>query len=569
MRKKKTNNKVQGWLKHTWDQLKHGKTWGFIGLGAFGALMLVQLGYPLDRIAPFAEVEGVTVGGMRVSAATQTLDEVYRQTLVNIYFGDADEAHASPTLGELGVHAYNEPRMHAQTYGWWRIVPTSIFWAHAVGGEGEPQLTHEVEGYARDTLGDNCRVEPRDAALTAGETGVEVVPALDGGRCEIDDVIATLSALEPRLEQNDVRLDIEVIAPEVSDEDAEMAALRINERLHVRVHVNDDMVEFVAQEVLAWLEFDGLELEVHADEMLGERLNPHVRREPGVTRVVTRDFAEISRDEGHSGQALDVGATEMRIAAYLVGDTEGLTAATRVVEPRVEYERQYSPTDRGLNALARNFAEDNDGVYGISFVELSGQRRRAEHDGDRQFVSASTYKVYAAYSTLKRVERGEYRWGQEIVNGKNLEQCFEEMLALSDNPCSERLVEMIGYGALHAEAREAGARNTTFIDEESFRTTAADLSEFLARLETDQLDINSSSRERLLGALGRNIYRDGIPAGSKGTVLNKVGFLDDYLHDAAIVRGGDGTYVLSIMTEDASWGLIAEFTRQMERLRVQ
>ena len=66
-----------------------------------------------------------------------------------------------------------------------------------------------------------------------------------------------------------------------------------------------------------------------------------------------------------------------------------------------------------------------------------------------------------------------------------------------------------------------------------------------------------------------NVYRKGIPAGTNGTVANKVGFLNGLLHDAAIVYGSNSKYVLAIMTDGSSWNNIAELTKRIEQFRSQ
>jgi len=65
----------------------------------------------------------------------------------------------------------------------------------------------------------------------------------------------------------------------------------------------------------------------------------------------------------------------------------------------------------------------------------------------------------------------------------------------------------------------------------------------------------------------RNVYRQGIPAGTSATVADKVGFLNALVHDAAIVYSSKGTYVLTIMTDGSSWANVAELTRKIEALR--
>ena len=129
------------------------------------------------------------------------------------------------------------------------------------------------------------------------------------------------------------------------------------------------------------------------------------------------------------------------------------------------------------------------------------------------------------------------------------------------------MLEKIGYKTLTNELKAIGLSKSSFLG--SFpETTASDLTTFVGALQSGQL-LNASSTTTLLNAMKRNVYRQGIPAGASGTVGDKVGFLDAFLHDAAVVYGSNGTYVLTIMTEGSSWANIAELTRQIEKVRAQ
>ena len=241
--------------------------------------------------------------------------------------------------------------------------------------------------------------------------------------------------------------------------------------------------------------------------------------------------------------------------------------AVRVVQPKIEYSRSYSPTDTGLSALLQQYAESHPGTYGVSLVELSGQRRRAAYQDTKQFRTASTYKLFVAYSTLKRVESGVWKWSDAVSGGRNLEKCFDDMIVKSDNPCAEALLTKIGFRAITDEMKSIGLTGTSFLGDIPL-TTAGDLSTFNASLESGQL-LSADSRTRLLGAMKRNIYRQGIPAGTSSQVADKVGFLDGLLHDAAIIYTPSGPAVLSIMTDGSSWATIADLTKQIEALRAR
>ena len=89
----------------------------------------------------------------------------------------------------------------------------------------------------------------------------------------------------------------------------------------------------------------------------------------------------------------------------------------------------------------------------MAFQELGGQGRSAAYNAGRQFTTASTYKLYVAYSTLRRVDNGSYKWSDQISGGRDLAKCFDDMIVLSDNPCAQTLVRKIGYSAVHHDVQ--------------------------------------------------------------------------------------------------------------------
>jgi beta-lactamase class A len=235
----------------------------------------------------------------------------------------------------------------------------------------------------------------------------------------------------------------------------------------------------------------------------------------------------------------------------------------------VEYSRSYTPTDAGMSALLKHYAESHTGTFGISLIELSDKRRKASYQDDKTFTTASTYKLFVAYSALKRVEEGAWQWLDQIQGGRNLEKCFDDMIVRSDNACAEAMLQKIGYKAATSEIQALGLKNTTFLKGDTPITTAGDLSLFNAMLQSNQVLSQQASRDRLLAAMKRNIYRQGIPAGTSSQVADKVGFLDGLFHDAAIVYAPTGPYVLTIMSDGSNWATIADLTRQIESLRNQ
>jgi beta-lactamase class A len=305
-----------------------------------------------------------------------------------------------------------------------------------------------------------------------------------------------------------------------------------------------------------------------AAEFMAKNIAPKVAVAAGVTKVTTNDFIETSRRDGPNGQALHIENTLANILAYLKGERDEAAVVTDLTAPRVEYWRSYSPTDTGLSALLTNFAKDHVGTFGVSFVELSGQHRRATYNETRSFVTASTYKLFVAYGTLRRIDAGTWGWDDaNIADGRNLATCFDDMIVKSDNACAQALLKKIGYQKLTDEVKEIGLDDTSFVSDITPHSTAADESLFLAQLELSQLPISSASRDRMLGAMKRNIYRQGVPAGASGQVADKVGFLWGLLHDSAIVYWGCGSFVLVVLSDGSCWGAFADLTREIEALR--
>jgi beta-lactamase class A len=293
---------------------------------------------------------------------------------------------------------------------------------------------------------------------------------------------------------------------------------------------------------------------------------------PGTSKVSTYDFVETSRVNGASGAALDIAQTLGRIQTALDNGTYTAVAVTKSVAPNVSYTRTYSPTDTGLSALLQNFATSRSGTFGIALTELSGANRRAEYQGNTQFTTASTYKLFVAYSSLLRVESGAWQWSDQIVGGYNLSVCFDRMIRLSDNLCAEALLTKIGYQAITNEARAIGANSTSFLGREGtgIKSTASDEALLLALLQKGQILTQQTNRDLWINTMKQNVFRQGIPKGVPSAVVaNKVGFLDALLHDSAIVYSPSGTYVLVIMTDNSSWATIAELASQIESLRSQ
>lgn len=554
-----------------------------IGIPAaiIGTLLIVQLAYPGSRLLPLQKIDGQAFGFTQKSEVSNSLNKAYASTQLALHFGEAKKPHYTPTLREIGLKVDNERRVEELNYPWYlRLVPTSIVWAHAIKQPTAPTYVRDsatLSKYLAEELDGICSVAPQNATAKVANDKIVVVPEEDGGVCDESDVRETLSSVTPLLpDAPSVRVAMDPRPASLRSDDVTPIVETMNQQIEkgVSLRHGDISVTVDPSRLLSWLSFhsDNDEFSVRingerSDEYIRETFEEKVARPAGVTKIATKDFVETSREEGAPGRQLDLEATRSRVVEYLLADNNMIEIAEAEVAPRVQYSRSYSNSDTGLSALMRHYAETHPGTYGMSLIELDGQRRRAHFNESTKFTTASTYKLYVAYSALKRVESGELRWSDQIAGGRNLEQCFDDMIVKSDNPCAEALVAKIGYRPLTVDAQSIVSANTTFLDTQSYKTTAGDLSTFMASLATGQIALSTEHQTRFLDALRRNQFRQGIPAGASGAVADKVGFLEGFLHDAAIVYGPSGTYALSIMTDGSSWENIAELTREIEKLR--
>jgi beta-lactamase class A len=548
---------------------------------ALVAIIAAQLLYPTNSMVWFVSVDGIAVGGMDKEEVTRKLDGLYASAVAPVYYkDDTSTPKATPTLPDIGITVKNAERVASIDYPWyWRIVPTSGLWYNALLDAGEPSVernTETLDTYMDKTFGAECILTPTNATIALKGDTFEVVKSTKGGTCNYDALHESLAAVVPVLKPEKLVVEGATIKPAVNDEVAEKVRAVVAEKTGkgIVISVNGKDETIPGPNVRKWLTFTAegstLTYTLSADGItwLNETYGKALAITPGVTSITTSDYVETARTNGAPGRVIDAQASANEIVKYIKGGVAKAEAKTRAVPPTIKYIRSYSATDAGMSALMEHFAQSHPGTYGISLVELSGVRRHASYNGTKQFTTASTYKLFVAYSTLLRIESGQWNWNDQIAGGRNLTKCFDDMIVRSDNACAETLLRKISFTPITNEAKAIGATRTSFLGSSGIKSTAEDESLFLSLLYSGQILSQQSSRDTLINALKRNIYRQGVPAGMPGvTVANKVGFLDGLFHDAAIVYSPTGTYVLTVLTDGSSWANIAELTRQLEALR--
>ena len=563
--------------------------WLKILLFSIGGLLIVtvigQLLFPSDRLAFFTTIDGVNLGGWSKKDATNQLDSMYANKNILIFFGESKKAYRSPKTAEIGLTIRNENRIKNIDYPWYlRIIPTSILWVHFINKTtSQPLYSSDsvvLTAYIDKELGASCDIKPQDATLKVSGEKIEVVPSENGGTCDAMVLKELLAKAKPVLTGDyHVKMAVSVVLPKISNELAQIVSDNLLKKIGTGISVvaNGTSQLIPVGNVLSWIDFnsaDGLlDYNFNAERAtayLSDNFATKVALASGTTTVDTYDFVETSRVNGTDGKQLNINGTLNNLKSFIDGEIANVQVATSVVAPKVVYTRSYSATDIGLSALIQQYAEDHAGVFGVSMIELSGQNRRASYNETKSFTTASTYKLFVAYSTLKRIESGAWKWTDQITTDRNLSVCFDDMIVKSDNTCGALLLEKVGNKNVNNDARDIGCTGTSFVGGDNIKTTAADLSLLLAELQSGQILNQQENRDILIDAMKRNVYRKGIPAGlADSTVADKVGFMDGLLHDASIVYSPNGTYILVIMTDGSSWPTIADFAKQIEALRIQ
>ena len=536
--------------------------------GVLLAIVGFQLIYPSDRALPFARLNDQPVGTMSHSDIHKRLIGDYGETVITTR---VNSKTIKTPLAETGL-IYDGDRITRglSDLPWYlRVIPFSAFIKGALTDQpvvmtvDAPRFSLYAAQRAKD-----CAILPKNASVVARGGNVVLDPARDGAQCTSASLKSQLVAVPLQRSGVTIALKTSPVKPERSDADvagllrqANIVASRV-----ISIDVAGKRYDIDKPTLASWLAFPEdpsskkLTVGINSDILVKylESIQKDVYIAPGTTAITTRDGIETARVSGSYGRGIDTAKSAAAITTQILAGSGTATALLTDLPPRLVYNRSYSKTPEGLQALVNDLVKDN-GDFAISVRRLGDTGVHAS--GDKQYHPASTYKLFVAYSVLKRIDAGQLSWGQPSSGGQTIEQCFDAMIVRSDNACAEWLSTSIGWSVMTGEVRAHGLSRTNLSS--SFVTTTNDLSLFLQKLESGTLGISEPSRARLLDAMRRQVFRQGIPAGVGVSVADKVGFLDGNLHDAALVYGPSGVYVLTIMSKGSSWATIADAASQI------
>lgn len=184
-----------------------------------------------------------------------------------------------------------------------------------------------------------------------------------------------------------------------------------------------------------------------------------------------------------------------------------------------------------------------------------------------QMVAASTYKLYITAWLFHEVATGAKTWTSSDESG------FQAMIVNSQNDYAESVLKSSGGTPINTYLSQFGI--TSPFHYSGAATTSSDNLLTMLKLLVKGQDpfANATYRNKLLTAMGKQVYRDGIPAAATAadpgsTVQDKVGWLGTTDNDAAIVTTAAGQrYLLVIMTDNGSYQNFSAIKTYAEKIQ--
>lgn len=221
-------------------------------------------------------------------------------------------------------------------------------------------------------------------------------------------------------------------------------------------------------------------------------------------------------------------------------------------KPKVQ---SLAQTDEGLAQYKRKQAEMADRINaiiqsnpGVSFSvavinqETSDMSLFGRREPSR---AASSAKLISAAMFLRQTEIGKAAL-TETFGDQTALSLIRQLINKSDQAAWDLLRDRLGRPAIKAYAHSLGLSS---YDTENEVITASDMAQFLSKLYGGEL-LSKANSQRLLSFMRNTNYEQYIPpAVPVGyPVYHKVGFIETYLNDAAIIVGDHGAVVLVIFT---------------------
>ena len=551
---------------------KHHRVLIWVLFLSYSLITAVQMLYPLDRALPLATLFGENIAWQTDEDVAKRVSDASLSIKLRL---KTDSKETTSVLGETGADPRTDAIIHQVTdYPYWqRFVPFSLLWQPSQVNHLNVTYSDSVLDVFAKRAAKQLTSQPVNARLSIKDGELRAIADKKGSKV-IPNVLKTQlkkTFLQPGV--NTIQIPTAKLEAETTERDFATVKSAAQAALTRPVDIVVESKTFAADRktIASWLTigvqkgepvlaFDTKQFGKYLDKIDGE-----IGRKAGMTRVTITDGRESARTTGKPGRAINRSPLASNVRSWVLKGDAVLPLTTKLhdISPTVIYNNKYTATEAGLRAYVKDMSRQMD-VH-IAIRQIDGNGWTAEARANDSIPSASTYKVYVAKWLFREMDAGRTSWNSSIL-GTTVSDCFDQMTIASTNACAQEWLRQFGRTNMNDYVWSLGfSHGTTFTHSEATHTTANDLLRFMTMLNEGSI-IGGAHRDRLLHSLSVHPYRSGIPADSGGYVYDKVGFLWDYVHDAAIVKHPRGTYVMVVMTKGQSYGRIAEITRQVERI---
>jgi beta-lactamase class A len=530
------------------------------------AVIIVQFAWPSSKPLPYTKANGRT----RFNLNPSNLNTEYSSRLDKTLAISVHDKKFAYKLKDLGVTYDEKKSIDPLLIKSWRQKLIPFYPLYLALQNHVPIYGTETQSlrFTLSAISEIINENPNNAELLVGDETISVKPSTNGVKFDIKPQLAAITGALER-GANSVNLGTTTTIPDITTEELQKAVdatlVKLSSSIAVVLPTGTEVLD--KKTLLSWLKLDikdstptisvdSVKVNEFSDS-LDAKYQSSNKSTPTV--IVLVNGVETSRQQGIDGQGIDAGDLTSQLNTALNTKLPTITAKIIPIASPVFYSRGYTPGRAGLSEYIKDqAASKNSRIY---YKDIASNFSVGAREHEPSYM-ASTYKLFAAYSVLKRIDEGSIKLS-DTVNDQSYSSCLSVMIINSDNDCAIAMVERIGWTKVANEALALGAKEINWNEE--LTGSAFDASIIPTALYKKQI-LSPPSRDFLLGLMKQQKFRSGIPAGSAYEVADKVGFFEGWLNDTAVVYAGNRPYVLSIYTYKESWALISEITSQIEAL---
>lgn len=213
------------------------------------------------------------------------------------------------------------------------------------------------------------------------------------------------------------------------------------------------------------------------------------------------------------------------------------------------------------------------GSYGVVVENLKTNEKYFQ-DPQKQYIAGSLYKLWVMAAVYQQIKQGKLHENDILIKDASIlnrefgidpndaektagmvtysvKDALYQMITISDNYAALLLTDKIGISTLTSFLSKYGFTGSRLgLDGQPPVTTALDIANFFEKLYSGKL-IDKSSSDKMTSLLKQQKLNDKIPEylPFDVTVAHKTGELDNVTHDAGIVYGPSGDYIIVVLSE--------------------